>query len=78
VDITSDEHHQPQILLSACVTAANADTTSLSPISHTIIWMCDAEGMTLSKSATMSNVSTATAYRRLQQAHDEFRATWDA
>ena len=34
--------------------------------------------MTLSESATMLNVSTATAYRRLEQAHDEFRAIWNA
>ena len=51
---------------------------SLSPISRTIIWMCDVEGMTLSESATMLGVSTATAYRRLQQAHEEFRAAWNA
>lgn len=122
-----------EILLSACVTAANADTTapiaalaftyatlpsyytdarkaaatvadkhsmpyernsgdastatlsveirhvlySLSPTSHTIIWMCDVEGMTLSESATMLGVSTATTYRRLQRAREEFRAAWN-
>jgi DNA-directed RNA polymerase specialized sigma24 family protein len=51
---------------------------SVSPISRTIIWMCDVEGMTLSGSATMLGVSTATAYRRLQEAHEEFRAAWNA
>jgi len=51
---------------------------SLSPISRKIIWMCDVEGMTLSESATMLNVATATAYRRLEQAHEEFRAIWNA
>jgi DNA-directed RNA polymerase specialized sigma24 family protein len=51
---------------------------SLSPISRKMIWMCDVEGMTLSESATKLDVSTATAYRRLQQAHEEFRAAWDA
>ena len=51
---------------------------SLGPISHTIIWMYDVEGMTLSESATMLGVSTATAYRRLQEAHEEFRAAWNA
>ena len=51
---------------------------SLSPTSRQMIWMCDVEGMTLSESATMLNVSTATAYRRLKQAHEEFRAAWDA
>lgn len=51
---------------------------SLSPISRTIIWMCDVDGMTLSESATILGVSTATAYRRLQRAHEEFRAAWNA
>jgi DNA-directed RNA polymerase specialized sigma24 family protein len=51
---------------------------SLSPISRTIIWICDLEGLTLSESATMLGVSTATAYRRLEQAHEEFRAAWNA
>jgi DNA-directed RNA polymerase specialized sigma24 family protein len=123
-----------EILLSACVSAANADTTvsvaalaftyaeypsyytdarrtaaavagkdpweyewtspetttptlsveirrvlySLSPISRTIIWLCDLEGMTLTETATALGISTATAYRRLQQAHDDFRAAWTA
>jgi DNA-directed RNA polymerase specialized sigma24 family protein len=51
---------------------------SLSQISGTIIWMCDVEGMTLSESATALGVSTATAYRRLQHAHEDFRAVWTA
>ena len=51
---------------------------SLSPISRTVIWMCDVEGMTLSETATVLGVSTTTAYRRLQQAHEEFRAAWNA
>lgn len=51
---------------------------SLSPISRQMIWMCDVEGMTLNESATMLNLSTATAYRRLEHAHEEFRAIWNA
>jgi DNA-directed RNA polymerase specialized sigma24 family protein len=51
---------------------------SLSPISRTIIWMYDVDGMTLRETATALGVSTTTAYRRLQQARDEFRAAWNA
>lgn len=51
---------------------------SLSPASRTIIWMCDVEGMTLSETATVLGMSTATAYRRLKQAHEDFRAVWNA
>ncbi len=51
---------------------------SLSPMSRTIVWMCDVEGMTLSESATILGVSTATAYRRLRQAHDDFVEAWNA
>jgi len=51
---------------------------SLSPISRTIIWMCDVEGMRLTEAATALGMSTATAHRRLKQAHKDFRAAWDA
>jgi DNA-directed RNA polymerase specialized sigma24 family protein len=34
--------------------------------------------MTLSESATTLGLSTATAHRRLQQAHEEFQAAWNA
>lgn len=52
--------------------------SSLSPISRTIIWLHDVEGMTLAETATALGMSTATAHRRLQQAHADFRAAWDA
>ncbi len=50
----------------------------LSPISRKLIWMCDVAGMTLSESATTLGLSTATAHRRLQKAHEEFQAAWNA
>lgn len=51
---------------------------SLSPISRQVIWMCDVAGMTLAETATVLDISTSTAYRRLEEAHADFRAAWAA
>lgn len=49
---------------------------TLSAESRRMIWACDVAGMTLTETATVLGVSTATAHRRLRQAHDDFRAAW--
>jgi DNA-directed RNA polymerase specialized sigma24 family protein len=51
---------------------------ALGAASRTLIWLCDVEGRTLAETGTLIGVSTATAYRRLSRAHDDFRAAWTA
>lgn len=52
--------------------------SGLDPASRQIIWLCDVAGLTLSETATMLGVATSTAGRRLEKAHNDFKAAWSA
>jgi DNA-directed RNA polymerase specialized sigma24 family protein len=52
--------------------------SSLSPINREMIWLCDTVGLTLADAAETLGMSTATAHRRLNGAHCDFRQVWAA
>ena len=78
MDPTSYEWEAPDSSSATLSVEVRLVLYSLSPISRAMIWLCDVEGMTLAETATILGMSTATAHRRLEQAHDDFRAAWNA